>query len=547
MSGLAIPEQLFACTFVGSKAGETEPVEGVLKVRDSSMVFLVGDEEGRIFWSAILQEISNVKLAKKAPKLRLDTKSVSDASQCETATFTFRSAEDRDTLARTVTNSRQKNVVFESELAGTFPALSSVKRLRAAALSSDVTLQKLHNSVVLEQKILSDDEFWGTPERAALLEELRLGQQTTGMRSAHFLRELHNEKIVSSESEVYRFNAQLIADIFSEKPAVEEDFREHVIKRGVSEVKFWRDFLSSSHFGNRQQRGGRRDEQANIFDDSDARQIERERALKAEQLRNPLPISTAPPTLDIPLIDESDPSERQGYGTRKPSEWLGMGSNMSLNLQEKDSEQQASARYNQHSLKVLNALQTTPLSFEDLLDSTQEVSAQINPNTEPATKRRRLELSRKPLVPVPLPSAWKTSKERNLWQWAVPIAEDGKAAIKMMDVLANKAAEVTSLEGVVRAEAKLGAIKRGITEIVTQYWFKVAKDSPLSERAALHTHMCAQYRTLQETATAAKDPSTTHVCKQLSVLLTKAVEHHEATATRGGGGGGGGGQTLVVE
>ena len=302
---------------------------GTLVVEDGSRIKFNPDSDSDS-WISRITLIKNLKVSRSTSKLRMTINHLDTESDI---LLSFISTEERDTFSEALRKSKSKKMVEESDLPDNIK-LSSHAATRAHILSSDSSLGILHKDVVIDRSWITDDDFWSDPARKSSL----CPPQKAGPRSAHFTRELIAEK--DANSETYKLNKQLILDIFTEYPAVEHMYRCKVLNEGMKESDFWVHFLTSSYFSSREVRGARRAENRNIFES-----IAGQQELNNEQKD----------TQTQPLTDtlEKPTNKEIGYGTRKPSEWLGMMSNVT---EDKSSNQDIGNRFNRHSSKILNSL-----------------------------------------------------------------------------------------------------------------------------------------------------------------------------------------------
>ncbi|KAJ9457217.1 putative RNA polymerase II transcription factor B subunit 1-3 [Diplonema papillatum] len=351
-------------------------------------------EEHENHWVCKVRDVEDVKVSRKGAKIRMK---VRDVGAQRVVTVGFASPEARDAAAAAITAHR--GIVVESDISGV-PKLDPERAKRAAALTNDPQLRALHATIVQDRKWVTDDEFW-RPRRHLLDTD-----QPRPMRSAHFSRELLAEH--ASDSGVYRFSKQLTHDIFSEYPAVEKVYRRHVLGAGMAESAFWSQFLASPYFRSKEARGARRVEQRNIFDgilqaDIDGSPEDDNTpppkapggadsgGLKAPAEGGPAVASGSAALLSGSHLEEASALGAQGYGVRRPAEWVGSDGNMpakrgllpgGAGAEGDDAGLQVGRRFNKHSAVVLrtasHAAQTgrNPSAVTDDLDDQNECSIQ---------------------------------------------------------------------------------------------------------------------------------------------------------------------------
>ena len=383
----------------GSTGGD-EAAHGTLLIGPGYAKFNPSAAENEYFWQARVEEIASVQVS-KTPAAAKRKPGVSNAAAAAAAVkkaklrveqvggqppvvLVFETAAARDACACAL-GRHPRGTAREADVAagmletagsggsgGGGVVLDEASRLRARVLSRDPALRRLHEAVVLGDGCVAEEDFWTAPERRLLLEEERLAGQRLGMRSAHFSHELLAEH--DAVTGTYRLNRQLISDIFRELPAVEEAFRLHVSERKMDEARFWSDFLSSSYFRTRERRGVKRDNTNNIFDQLAAQK-------RAEEQRRAGAAAAADAAAEAPADGSSvgtpKPSPAQarpagaascalegeevaagrgqeGYGTRRPKDWVGMAANMaSVDALHASEGEEIAARYNRHSSVVL--------------------------------------------------------------------------------------------------------------------------------------------------------------------------------------------------
>eukprot|EP01064_Diplonema_japonicum_P003077 TRINITY_DN12032_c0_g1_i1.p1 TRINITY_DN12032_c0_g1~~TRINITY_DN12032_c0_g1_i1.p1 ORF type:complete len:424 (+),score=81.39 TRINITY_DN12032_c0_g1_i1:258-1529(+) len=348
-------------------------------------------------------------------------------------------------------------LVHEKDMANV-AELSEEAATKAKVLSKNPALGALHASLVAKRKVLTDEEFWATRQQY-------LSTPIAPMRSAHFTRELLSES--SQETSTYKLNSQLIKDIFEEHPLVEEAYVDHVLHKSLPEASFWSDFLKSPYFQSRELRGGK----SNIFTGI----LQREEARKIADKQKP--------TLQL----EPDViTNREGYGTRKPSEWTGSGANMEIVDEHKTSHgEETGKKFNYHSRLVLKNTTELPAIQEEISQAQHDLTPCIV---------TRVPCKAKSTMMDDLPSA----KRVKLPSVETPLTFTRASAPSVSDWLLSQEAS-----GCAESSPALPPPtfrEREVTEVLTQYWSTVSSKTEASfeKTARLLKHIRAYHGELED-------------------------------------------------
>eukprot|EP01060_Flectonema_neradi_P013377 TRINITY_DN20142_c0_g1_i1.p1 TRINITY_DN20142_c0_g1~~TRINITY_DN20142_c0_g1_i1.p1 ORF type:complete len:495 (+),score=94.31 TRINITY_DN20142_c0_g1_i1:56-1540(+) len=470
---------------------------GTLTVEDNTMIKFKADSGNT--WLCRINLVKNLKVSRSTSKLRM---TINYLDSEEDIVLTFIDTDHRDRFSEALRKTKNKKVVEEAELPHTLK-LSDQSAARAQILSADPKLGELHQDVVVTRSYITDDDFWSDPSRKSLFTP----PPTAGPRSSHFTRELIAEKDATTET--YRLNKQLILDIFTEYPVVEEMYREKVIGNKMKESEFWVHFLTSSYFSSREARGARRAENRNIFESLAQQQPKTDTSTSNSVL----------PSTSMVTALEQPSSKAEGYGSRKPTEWVGMASNMPG---EDLPHQEVGTRFNKHSSKILNFLlptnQTSSMAVLDELtqDTTHNVQ-QILKTTLPAvevTKKRKLsrtEVQSRP--PKGIPLTYKVSDNSNKKKAAATTRED-----KVTKWLLSKETALASELAPTSGDRRCARTR----ELLKHFWRNVSEERK-DEVTRIHNILIQVLKEFDESVTSINDPTLLHHYNTLRRMIARAL------------------------
>lgn len=113
-------------------------------------------------------------------------------------------------------------------------------QLRVKVLQANPDLKALHEALVITRQI-SEDEFWSTPGREALLATQYSADRQAAGRSAQMAKP-QQEYGANNEIKV-KITPQLISDLFAQYPIIQRAYNENVPP--LQEAEFWQRFFSS--------------------------------------------------------------------------------------------------------------------------------------------------------------------------------------------------------------------------------------------------------------------------------------------------------------
>ncbi|EGC30894.1 hypothetical protein DICPUDRAFT_89879 [Dictyostelium purpureum] len=198
-------------------------------------------------------------------------------------------------------NSDKPEYQYLSQLKNPSISEQQIKQ-RVQLLMSNKELKQLYEQLVVQDKVITESDFWESRKTLLKTDSTRSERQNTGMPS-NFIADVRPSTETANTIK-YKFTPTVIHQIFIQHPSVEKAYKENVPLK-ISEQAFWRKYVQSKYFHRDRTNAPPIDD--DLFSKYETDEFNKLRILK----RKLIDIS---PLVDLSSSDNADADIHSGYG-----------------------------------------------------------------------------------------------------------------------------------------------------------------------------------------------------------------------------------------